>query len=424
MGGEGSGPKVRFDDLYHEHTRFLTREARTKQNELKTAISELVLFQLHNAKESQLLKPVSIEALPKFYSDVTDGLFEKYGSVFSRENIENQVKRCIGKSTEELRGQLTKIEKDLKAKALMEMYILADEVFAEQQKAEELLKTEFGDKPSHIIEEENQEKEMAFREDIWLNSMGFLKNKGFAFYPSKLASDSFVFSYSLGDPADPYKYELYQHDPYPHLTTRRHRPKFLHHPNIQAWRSEEAEQTVKLKEAFETVWREIERHEQIRVQRQKQALTQIKPWLIQCIEYGYMDSKILSGIRKAAWIRPYEKPVMDLVNSLRKEGYKPRDGKFKVVMVAEDEPKTASPELTQKFDQAAVAFIGQGLTDEEILKQIELMTPELVGLSNPNFPQFALWRGRLRLIRQQTEPTQTSQSVTQEKGKVTRMKVP
>lgn len=187
MGGKDSGPKTRYDNGFHNTLRERVRESRAGRNELKTTISELVLFQLHNAKES-LLKPVSIEPLPKFYGNITDALYRKYGATFTREDIENQVRACMGKSAEELTQQIGRIEKKLKSKAFNEMVDLFEKIFVERKKAEDLLETEFGtDKTRHFVEDAELEKEMAFREDVWLNSMEFLKSKGFNFYVSKLA---------------------------------------------------------------------------------------------------------------------------------------------------------------------------------------------------------------------------------------------
>ncbi|MCK4481680.1 hypothetical protein KAU55_00525 [Candidatus Bathyarchaeota archaeon] len=341
--GTGGRP-IKYNDPYHLTTRLLTRENRASRNELKTAISELVLFQLHNMKESQLLKPVSIGPLPKFYAEVTENLFQKYRSVFSRETIENHVRACVGKTTGQLKQQLGAIEKQLKTNALTQMYILTEQIYIERKKAEELLESEFGIVRKHdIMKEEELEKELAATEDLWLNCMEYLKNRGFGYYVSKLSSDAMVFPCSLGDPLDPYQYELFLHG---YKSTRRLKPRFLEHPKIQSWRAEESEETAKLKEAFETVYKEIERREQTRVRREKEALDRVKPWLIQAIQYGYMDPKILKEIRAAAWIKPYDKSVMELVRSLRREGYKPVSGKFLVELEVTDEPKG---DLTQQI---------------------------------------------------------------------------
>jgi len=334
------GPKTKYDNGFHNILRERVKESRASRNELKTAISELTMMQLHQAtKEAKLLKPVSLTPLPKFYANIAENLYQKCNKFFTREDIENQVRIHTGKTAEQLRRQINAIEKKLKGDALAKMCDITEQIYDERKKAQNLLETEFGTvKTRHFVEEAELENEMSLREDLWLNAMEFLKNKGFAFYPAKLASDVFVFPTSLGDVLEPYKYTQFTHGV---TRERRYKPKFLLNPKIQNWRAEEAEETAKLKEAFETVDKELERRRQIRIRREKQALDRVKPWLIQCVEYGYRDERILKGIRKAAWIKPYETPVMQLVASLRKQGYKPLDGKFKVdvEVLDEEEPK-------------------------------------------------------------------------------------
>ena len=112
------GRPQEYDDAYHKRLKEQVKRSQASRNELKTAIHSLVLFQLHNNKES-LLKPVSLNPLPKFYNGLADELYRKYGEAFTREDIENQVRSCVGKSAGQLKQQLNRIEKKLKSNAIL-----------------------------------------------------------------------------------------------------------------------------------------------------------------------------------------------------------------------------------------------------------------------------------------------------------------